>query len=154
RWGAVAGTVAGGVAIGAAAVLVGLIQGRGAGGGAGPAPWSIYGWLLLPWAAGWVTALLFAGMAQPLARAAQPPGDAASGESPPAVVAREPTAVIGLLLLIALVAAAYRAPAGALLGLKAQPTLAGYGLALGALGFLLAAPFFLGAHRSPLPGLF
>lgn len=182
------GAIAGALALVVAAILLTLLHGRGA---LAPASgWGAYGWLLLPLAAGWISALLLAGGVRGApaqgalalgVRGSQPTDAQAvaeqSGADPnaerrtPSTASREPAALLGMLILVSLLAASYRAPAGALAstrtlaapaaqrsamhraaeedatqtsGNTTQPTLSGFGVSLAALGFLIAGPWFLG----------
>jgi hypothetical protein len=152
-----AGTLAGGAV---AFVLLGfflsLVRGRG-GMTAPPSGWHTYAWLLLPFAAGWVTALLVGGLAKTVDWGLRLRGSESGVRTNPQSAIRnpqshEPGAILAVLLLLALLGAAYRAPAGALDVSAAHPALAGYGITLAALGFLLAAPLFL-APRSAVARL-
>lgn len=132
RRAAIAVAAAGLLTFGTLVILVSLLR------GAAPtqaSAWSAYGWLLLPLAAGWVSALVLAAVV-----GGGPTGEIQSPAAP----------VLALVVLLVLLGAAYRLPAGPADG--AAPTLGGFGLCLAALGFLGGAPWFRGgSDPEPVP---
>lgn len=125
------------------AILFSLLHGTGSTGATVPA-WGACAWLILPFAAGWLTAVLYAALARAASAGDNGAGAQATTNSD-AVLALP--AVLAVFMLLVLLGAAYRAPAGALAAAASAPTLAGYGIALAALGFLLGAGPQLGTTR-------
>lgn len=149
--------VVGGVVV---LLLVGLLRGAAAAGG--PASgWAIYGPLTLPVLGGWVSGLiLFCANEARQAEVSTPespvdgPGAPAPKNSKPETetTSASATPILGVLVLLALLGAAYRSPISSVLAPESDRALSGYGLGLAALGFLLASPVCLSdaawrAHR-------
>jgi hypothetical protein len=138
-----AAAVAGGLlTLGLLALLLSLLR------GGGPVPasgWPVYGWLLLPLAAGWISALLLWALAGGLTGQRPEAAGGLTGRPP------DGAAALAVVVLLALLGAAYRMPVGGWAAASAAPTLGGLGLCIAALGFLGGAPGFLGS-RPPQGG--